>query len=407
MSRPCDVVIIGAGPYGLSLAAHLRTLGVDFRIFGRPLDTWRSHMPSRMFLKSEGFASNLSAPSSASTLKSYCDQHGIAYADRALPIPLDTFLDYGDWFCRRFVPELEDVLVTSLEKSDEGFVVDLESGEQVLARHVVLAVGVSCFAYTPPVLASLPNGVVSHSYHHRTVEQYRDRNVVVVGAGSSAIDLAWQLHDEGASVRIVARTDRLAFNSTPSPDTDSFLNRLQNPPSPIGQGWKSYFCASAPLMFYRLPQHLKRRAIQSHLHAAGGWFMREKVEGNISATLGRELVSAAPHGEGVILDLKGPSGERETLSCDHVIAATGYRADMRRLPFLSPVLRAQISPDGGSPIVSDMFETQIDGLFAVGMATMECFGPLLRFMVGAEFVAPRLAGHLQRICGAAATAQAA
>lgn len=56
------VAIIGAGPYGLSIAAHLRAYGIPFRIFGAPLDSWRRHMPVGMMLKSDGFASSLSAP---------------------------------------------------------------------------------------------------------------------------------------------------------------------------------------------------------------------------------------------------------------------------------------------------------------------------------------------------------
>ena len=58
----CQTAIIGAGPYGLSLAAHLAAAGADFRIFGKPLTSWRDHMPKGMMLKSDGFASNLSAP---------------------------------------------------------------------------------------------------------------------------------------------------------------------------------------------------------------------------------------------------------------------------------------------------------------------------------------------------------
>ena len=58
----CDVAIIGAGPYGLSLAAHLAVANINLRIFGKTLDTWRHHMPKDMLLKSDGFASNISAP---------------------------------------------------------------------------------------------------------------------------------------------------------------------------------------------------------------------------------------------------------------------------------------------------------------------------------------------------------
>jgi cation diffusion facilitator CzcD-associated flavoprotein CzcO len=86
-----DVAIIGAGPYGLSLAAHLRARGVDFRIFGKPMQTWLEHMPKGMRLKSEGFASSLYDPDSKFTLAAYCKERGLAYADTGMPIPLETF----------------------------------------------------------------------------------------------------------------------------------------------------------------------------------------------------------------------------------------------------------------------------------------------------------------------------
>src|SRR5579862_7715456 len=109
MSGRCDVAIIGAGPHGLSLAAHLRAAGIDYRIFGKPLGTWRDHMPADMLLKSDGFASNLSAPSEESTLKAWCGEHGVAYASQGLPVSLETFLAYGSSFQRNYVPDVEDV----------------------------------------------------------------------------------------------------------------------------------------------------------------------------------------------------------------------------------------------------------------------------------------------------------
>ena len=56
------VVVIGAGPYGLSIATHLRAQQLSFRIFGEPMASWRHHMPQGMSLKSEGFASDLYDP---------------------------------------------------------------------------------------------------------------------------------------------------------------------------------------------------------------------------------------------------------------------------------------------------------------------------------------------------------
>ena len=54
------MAIVGAGPYGLSVAAHLGAAGLSFRQFGLPMKLWRENMPGGMFLKSQGFASNLS-----------------------------------------------------------------------------------------------------------------------------------------------------------------------------------------------------------------------------------------------------------------------------------------------------------------------------------------------------------
>jgi thioredoxin reductase len=393
MGQDCEVAIIGAGPYGLSLAAHLKARGIDHRVFGKALDTWARHMPRTMKLKSQGLTSNLSAPGNTSTLKSWAAENGVP--DHGAPIVLDDFLGYADTFRRRHVPNLEEALVTSLVQAPGGFLLVLDTGERVVARRVVIATGLSHSAFTPGILAQLPAELVSHSYDHRDVTQFRNKNVAIVGAGASAIDLAHLLADSGANPRVIARVPEIAYDS--APDRNSLLFSLQNPPSAIGRGWSTYFCAGAPLLFYRLPKHLKERAIEGHLNPAAGWFMRDQVEGRIAMSLGRVVEKAEARGGRVALTLWAREGFAETLHFDHVIAATGYRADMARLPFLTPDLRSNIAlAPGGSPFVFDNFETSVDGLYAIGLAAMEMFGPLMGYMAGAEFVAPRLAAHLER-----------
>jgi cation diffusion facilitator CzcD-associated flavoprotein CzcO len=310
-------------------------------------------------------------------------------------VKLDDYLAYTASFRARFVPEIEETLVASLERASDHFMITLESGEFVFARNVVMAVGVTWFAYTPDVLAQLPAEMLSHTYNHRDVRQFKGREVAIVGSGSSAIDTAHALQDAGGSVRLIARRPQLSYTSNPDPNDASLMNWLKNPSTTIGRGWGSYICAEAPLLFYRLPRHLKDRAIASHMHPAAGWFMREQVEGRLPVSLGRALAKAEAKDGRVTLTLGDKNGE-ETLSFDHVIAATGYRVNMRKVPFLDAGLRDAISPDGTSPAVSDNFETAVPGLYSIGLAAMDTFGPLLRFMVGAEFVAPRLGAHLDR-----------
>ena len=140
-----DTVIIGAGPYGLSIAAHLRLRGIPFRIFGRPMDSWLQHMPKGMMLKSDGFASDIYDPEQAFTLRQFCAERGIEYADTGVPVRLETFGAYGLAFRERMVPELEDKLVVSIDRSPGGFVLRHDDGETFQARRVVLAVGITHF----------------------------------------------------------------------------------------------------------------------------------------------------------------------------------------------------------------------------------------------------------------------
>ena len=214
MGEP-EVAIVGAGPYGLSIAAHLRVADVKFRIFGRPMQTWLEQMPDGMLLKADGFASNLADPASVFTLKYFCESAGIPYDERRIPIRLETFRAYGLAFQQRMIPEVEDTQVVKIERDAAGFRLNLSDGRHATAQNVVLAVGVSHFQVVPPILEHLPAELLTHSLAHKNVERFRGRDVTVIGAGASAIDLAVLLKDAGANVALVARRSALRFNDPP------------------------------------------------------------------------------------------------------------------------------------------------------------------------------------------------
>src|SRR4030095_1268791 len=168
--KRCQVAVIGAGPYGLSIAAFLRQRGLDFRIFGHAMNTWLTQMPKGMQLKSEGFASSLYDPDADFTLGRYCQDKGIPYSDVGLPVAIDTFTSYGLEFQKKYVPNLENKLVTSLNRASDGFEITLSDGEVFLASKVIMAVGLTHFAYIPPEFSNLPKELVSHSSAHSNLD---------------------------------------------------------------------------------------------------------------------------------------------------------------------------------------------------------------------------------------------
>jgi cation diffusion facilitator CzcD-associated flavoprotein CzcO len=198
------------------------------------------HMPKGMRLKSEGFASSLYDPGSTFTLANYCRQKGLPYADTGFPVALETFSAYGLKFQERFVPELENKLVISLHRSTTGFRIDLDNGEVVAARQVVIAVGLSYFDYVPPVLAAFSEGLVTHSSRHRNLEHFQGCEVAVVGAGASALDLAALLHQAGALARVVARKPVIRFHDPPEQGQPSLIQRVRTPMTGIGK--RAFVC---------------------------------------------------------------------------------------------------------------------------------------------------------------------
>ena len=389
-----DIAIVGAGPYGLSIAAHLNAADIPFRIFGSPMSMWSTRMPRGMRLKSEGFASSLSDPESRFTLRDYCRQEGIAYSDVGDPVRLETFVAYGLAFQKRFVPNLEDRVVTSLRREGAGFELLLQDGEKVFARRVIIAVGITYFANVPPVLAALSPALVSHSSAHGDLAGFRGRRIAVVGGGASALDLAGLLHAAGASVDLIARIPAIRFQDPPRPR--SWTERLRYPRTGIGSGLEMLFYAHLPHWFQHLPERIRLDRVRKILGPAPGWFSRNDVEGKVSFHLGMEIAGARAKEGRVLLELTDRNGQQKRVEADHVIAATGYSVDLHRITLLDPNLRAHIRKTGGAPALSASFQSSVPGLYFVGASAANSFGPLMRFAFGARFTARRLATHLAR-----------
>jgi thioredoxin reductase len=385
-----DVVIIGAGPYGLSLASHLSHRRIERRIFGFPMRAWRE-MPPGMFLKSFGFATNIPTPERHHTLPEYCRARGLEDFE---PIEYSTYAEYGEWFQQQLVPDLEQVHVTNVARLDKGFEVSLETGERVSARRVVIAVGLGYFTTFPDVLRSLPPELLTHTAQtaeYLKAAQYSGRDITVIGAGQSALEAAALLHEGGAQVRLLARHE--VWFSEKFNRQRSLLERVQYPNTVVGPGRENWVLQHVPMLPYYFRTERRVRLTRTYLGPMGTWWLRDRVEGKVPMLKQTSILAATAQNGKVRLRLRTADGDEREIETEHVIAGTGYEANVDRLPFLGP-LAAEIRRIERAPALSPYFESSVPGLYFVGLAAAFAFGPLFRFVCGSYYATPKVARHL-------------
>jgi len=382
-----DAVVVGAGPYGLSTAAHLLGQGLTVGVFGKTVELWRNHMPTGMLLRSHWWAANLSDPRKQYGFERFFK--GSPY-EKGYPVPREAFIDYALWFQNRAVPNVDETYVSSVERHNEHFLLTLEDGRTVRSAAVVMATGLYHYAHRPEPYTSLPAGLVSHSCDHKDFSRFKGKHIVVIGAGQSAIEYAALLHEVGATVHVVARRP-IVWLPPDRANERTIWERIQAPTSGLAPGWTNWILEHLPFFFYRVPQHRKDKYNRNWSASATDW-LRDRVLGKVTLHEGQTVVKMeAVHGK-----VDASISDGATVRADHVILATGYKVDLNKLTMIHPSLRAEIKTDRAIPILSPWFESSVPGLYFVGLTTMRAFGPLCRFVLGCKATAPRVASSVAR-----------
>ena len=389
MVESTDVVIVGAGPYGLSLSAHLRARGVRLRTFGLPMKFWRD-MPVGVNLKSPAFGTSVSVPERGHSFDAWCRQHNLEDFE---PCTMQTFATYGEDLQKRFVPQVEEVLVTNVAKIADGFEVTLANGARVRARQVVVATGLSYLATDADVLRGLPPSLTRHTADIADYSEFRNKTVAVIGGGASAVEAGALVLEAGGTAEVLARGPKLTIYGRTA-RYRPFWQRIKAPWTALGPDRRCWLMVHIPLFVHFLPAAQRIKMAREAFGPASPWWIDDRVRGKVPMHSKTQVEDARAVGNRVQLKVRDAAGVVREMEVDSVISGTGYVWDVARLPFLDRDLRQSIDLIERAPKLDVNFETSVKGLYFIGPISTLSFGPLMRFVVGADFTARSLTRHL-------------
>jgi cation diffusion facilitator CzcD-associated flavoprotein CzcO len=390
-----DLAIVGAGPYGLAAASYLRQInGLGISVFGEPMRFWRTSMPAGMLLRSAWSASHIADPNASLTLDAYKIRSG---NHLAAPITLERFIDYGMWYQRAAVPDVDPRKVASIESRQGKFRIALEDGDTLIASRVIVASGISAFAARPAAFDQIAPALATHTSEAQDLSRLANKRVVVIGGGQSALESAALLNELGCEVEILIR--RAGVHWLGWKDRLGSLGpvaRLVYASTDVGPAGVSRVVA-APDLLRKLPRNVQNRLRILSTRPAGARWLRERLRG-IPVSTRTTVASAVPVNGNLRLALSDSS----TRIVDHVLLGTGYRVNIARYSFLSASILRELRMVDGFPLLGPAFESSVSGLHFLGAPAAWSYGPLMYFISGTKYAASTLFRHFSLATRAAA-----
>lgn len=390
-----EVVVVGAGPYGLSAAAHLQHAGVEPYVVGQSMAFWKQNMPGGMLLRSKSEASNIDAPQKHLSIAGYEKAIGRKIAD---PLPIEDFIAYGEWFQKQAAPRLDTRQVQNVSHDGSIFELTFADGEKVQTKSVVLALGIGLFFHRPEQFAGIPRELAPHSSDLNDFSQFRGKRVAVIGKGQSALEYAALLHENHAEVEILTRAPALIFR--PFAWRKHIFRKLTSgpllglsyriiPPTDLGDVWTARKMAN-PDLFRRQSREDQQALLNACARPIGAYWLERRLEG-VRLRTNVSVRGAAIAKTGLNLELS----DGTTDHVDFAVLATGYKIDVSKYRILDDSLKqyVQQTPDG-YPVLNTGLQTTVDGLYMAGVIAEKTLGPTLRFVTGTSNAGPRLAAAI-------------
>jgi cation diffusion facilitator CzcD-associated flavoprotein CzcO len=378
--RKTDLLIVGAGPFGLAMAAYAKHLGIEHLVVGKSMGFWKANMPKGMYLRSA--CDWHLDPLNVDTIEKFVGTKGLSTKD-VEPLSLEFYLSYARWFQEQKRILVLPALVRKLDWNESEpfrFRAVLDNGQNVAAKFVVLAVGFQYFKNLPSDLVKLlPEDRYSHTCDLVDFPEMAGKRCLIIGGRQSAFEWTALMNEAGAAkIHLCYRHHSPAFAAADWSWINPLMDATEENP-----GW-----------FRSLTQQQKDE-INRRLWAEG----RLKVEPWLKARISNGRVKLWPQTRVAKCcelsngDLAVSMDNGQKITVDRIILATGYKVEFTQVPFLqgSKILGG-LNIQDGFPELDEHFQSSLRGMFITSMPAVQQFGPFFGFTIAVRASA-RLIGR--------------
>ncbi len=369
MGIKTDFLIIGAGPFGLSMAAYAKHLNIDYKIIGRTMEFWKNNMPSGMQLRSgpDWHIDSLGE----NTLVKFLKTKNIS-PDKISPIPINLYLEYTDWFRKEKQIEPIQEYITKLDYNSDNkhrFMAYLSNKEVLEAHFVLVAIGFGYFKNIPQELSSsLPNSYYSHSADLIDFSKLKSKNCIIVGGRQSAFESALLIKKAGGKkIHIVHRHKTPDFTHSDWDFVTPILDKMIDDHD-----------------YYLKLSDLEKKEINDRFWQEGRlklepWLKELDQYEDIDVYEQTNVCSAHITKDG---NIEAMLSNGTNLKADHLLFATGYKVDLQRVPFLkNGNILDKLATNNGFPKLRSKFQSVLTGLYFTSLPATADFGAFFGFTV--------------------------
>ncbi|MDW7691569.1 NAD(P)-binding domain-containing protein [Flammeovirgaceae bacterium SG7u.111] len=373
-----DLIIIGAGPYGLSLATIAKAKGLKYLVLGKPLEFWDNNMPKEMILRSgKGWHID---PLEVHTFQKFLLERSyddLNYFSKKI------FIEYGRWFLAKKQLNIAEEYVLNINREDSIYQLDTSDNNTYISSAVVVAIGAKYFYYIPKdIVSNIPANFYSHTCHTIDFHGYANKRILVVGGRQSAFEWATLLTENGCEkVTLSYPSSTPSFSKSNWGIADELVKKYEENPN-----W-----------YYNLSQEKKSKIDQSFWKEG-----RLKIEPWLEERLKKDKYVAYPNSRVTSCTQKGDFLEIQidadiTVKVDHILFATGYKVDIARIPFMknSNIVEG-IDTINGSPVLDENYQSNQKGLYFTGISSTKSMGLFFGFLIGVNVASLNIFNSIEK-----------